>query len=116
MGHPVLKRVFLFKVSIIRFMSLAKIRRSEGIVSKMHRIKYLFHIKFNLFQHPDADSLYKETIDFGEEQPRTVVSGLAGLVPLESLQNKLVVCLLNLKPQKMRGIVSNAMLLCSSQT
>ena len=66
------------------------------------------------FQHPDADSLYLETIDFGEEKPRTVVSGLAGLVPLESLQDRMVVCLCNLKPQKMRGIESCAMLLCAS--
>uniref|UniRef100_H2YLL5 Tyrosine--tRNA ligase n=1 Tax=Ciona savignyi TaxID=51511 RepID=H2YLL5_CIOSA len=67
------------------------------------------------FPHPDADSLYLETIDFGEPSgPRTVVSGLAGLVPLDSLQNRMVVCLCNLKPQKMRGIESQAMLLCAS--
>lgn len=65
-------------------------------------------------KHPDADSLYLETIDFGEEKPRAVVSGLAGLVPLESLQDRMVVCLCNLKPQKMRGIESCAMLLCAS--
>jgi len=66
-------------------------------------------------QHPDADSLYVETIDFGEESgPRTVVSGLAGLVPLETMQNKMVVCVCNLKPQKMRGVESQAMVLCAS--
>jgi len=66
-------------------------------------------------KHPDADSLYLETIDFGEDTgPRIVVSGLAGLVPLESLQDRMVVCLCNLKPQKMRGIESCAMLLCAS--
>uniref|UniRef100_H2YLL3 Tyrosine--tRNA ligase n=1 Tax=Ciona savignyi TaxID=51511 RepID=H2YLL3_CIOSA len=53
--------------------------------------------------------------NFGEPSgPRTVVSGLAGLVPLDSLQNRMVVCLCNLKPQKMRGIESQAMLLCAS--
>ncbi|XP_039272029.2 tyrosine--tRNA ligase, cytoplasmic-like [Styela clava] len=67
--------------------------------------------------HPDATSLYLEEIDFGEESgPRTVISGLAGLVPLESLKDRLVIGLCNLKPQKMRGIESNAMLLCSSKT
>ncbi|XP_078485826.1 tyrosine--tRNA ligase, cytoplasmic [Ciona intestinalis] len=66
-------------------------------------------------KHPDADSLYLETIDFGEESgPRTVVSGLAGLVPLEALQGRLIIGLCNLKPQKMRGIESQAMLLCAS--
>lgn len=67
--------------------------------------------------HPDATSLYLEKIDFGEESgPRTVISGLAGLVPLESLKDRLVIGLCNLKPQKMRGIESQAMLLCSSKT
>ena len=33
--------------------------------------------------HPDADSLYVETIDVGEEEPRTVVSGLVKYIPIE---------------------------------
>ena len=36
-------------------------------------------------KHPDADALYVETIDFGEEKPRTVVSGLVKHVPLEQV-------------------------------
>ena len=31
-------------------------------------------------KHPDADALYLETIDVGEPEPRTVISGLAGKV------------------------------------
>uniref|UniRef100_A0A2C9JL91 Tyrosine--tRNA ligase n=1 Tax=Biomphalaria glabrata TaxID=6526 RepID=A0A2C9JL91_BIOGL len=65
-------------------------------------------------QHPEAEHLYVETVDLGEEQPRTVVSGLAGLVPKESLENKLGVFLCNLKPVKLKGIESKAMLLCAS--
>uniref|UniRef100_A0A4W4G7A6 Tyrosine--tRNA ligase, cytoplasmic n=1 Tax=Electrophorus electricus TaxID=8005 RepID=A0A4W4G7A6_ELEEL len=65
-------------------------------------------------KHPDADSLYLEKIDIGEEQPRTVVSGLVAYVSQEQLQDRLVVLLCNLKPQKMRGIESQAMLLCAS--
>ena len=37
-------------------------------------------------KHPDADSLYVEKIDVGEEQPRTVVSGLVKHIPLEEMQ------------------------------
>ncbi|XP_041462301.1 tyrosine--tRNA ligase, cytoplasmic-like [Lytechinus variegatus] len=64
-------------------------------------------------KHPDADSLYLEKIDVGEEQPRTVISGLAGVIPLEDLVDRMVVMLCNLKPQKMRGIESQAMLMCA---
>ncbi|MFH4981261.1 hypothetical protein AB6A40_007970 [Gnathostoma spinigerum] len=65
-------------------------------------------------KHANADSLYVEQIDLGEQQPRTVVSGLARHVPLDQMQNRLVVCLCNLKPVKMRGVESAAMVLCAS--
>lgn len=65
-------------------------------------------------QHPDADSLYLEKIDVGEAEPRTVVSGLVAYISQEDLQDRMVLVLCNLKPQKMRGIESQAMLLCAS--
>lgn len=64
-------------------------------------------------KHPDADTLFLEEINVGEESPRTVVSGIAGVVPMEALQDRLVVILCNLKPVKMRGILSQAMLMCA---
>ncbi|GFS70478.1 aminoacyl tRNA synthase complex-interacting multifunctional protein 1 [Nephila pilipes] len=68
----------------------------------------------NAKKHPDAESLYVEEIDVGEEKPRTVVSGLVKFVPLEEMQNRLVVVLCNLKPAKMRGVTSEAMVMCAS--
>ncbi|EAA09959.4 AGAP010586-PA, partial [Anopheles gambiae str. PEST] len=66
-------------------------------------------------RHPDADSLYVEKIDCGEPNgPRTVISGLVKYVPIEEMQNRMVVALCNLKPAKMRGILSEAMVMCAS--
>ncbi|XP_017093788.2 aminoacyl tRNA synthase complex-interacting multifunctional protein 1 [Drosophila bipectinata] len=65
-------------------------------------------------RHPDADSLYLEKIDCGEAAPRTVVSGLVKFVPLEEMQDRLVVVMCNLKPAKMRGVTSEAMVMCAS--
>lgn len=65
-------------------------------------------------KHPDADSLYVEQVDVGEEKPRTVVSGLVKLVPLDKMQNRMAVLLCNLKPAKMRGVTSEAMVMCAS--
>ncbi|KAG6500390.1 hypothetical protein ZIOFF_040235 [Zingiber officinale] len=65
-------------------------------------------------KHPDADSLYVEEIDVGEESPRTVVSGLVKYIPLEEMQNRKVCVLCNLKPATMRGIKSQAMVLAAS--
>uniref|UniRef100_A0A2K5RIX7 Aminoacyl tRNA synthetase complex interacting multifunctional protein 1 n=2 Tax=Cebus imitator TaxID=2715852 RepID=A0A2K5RIX7_CEBIM len=65
-------------------------------------------------KHPDADSLYVEEVNVGERAPRTVVSGLVNHVPLEQMQNRMVVLLCNLKPAKMRGVLSQAMVMCAS--
>lgn len=53
-------------------------------------------------KHPDADSLYVEKIDCGEDNPRTVVSGLVNHVPIEEMQNRTVMILANLKPVKVK--------------
>lgn len=65
-------------------------------------------------KHPDADSLYVEQVDVGEEKLRTVVSGLVKFVPLEKMQNRMAVLMCNLKPAKMRGVTSEAMVMCAS--
>ncbi|KAK3158990.1 hypothetical protein QOZ80_2AG0144280 [Eleusine coracana subsp. coracana] len=65
-------------------------------------------------KHPDADSLYMEEIDVGEEAPRTVVSGLVKYIPIEEMKNRKVCVLCNLKPVAMRGIKSHAMVLAAS--
>lgn len=65
-------------------------------------------------KHPDADSLYVSTIDVGEEEPRTICSGLVNYVPIEDMQQRYIVVVANLKPVKMRGISSNGMVLCAS--
>lgn len=65
-------------------------------------------------RHPDADSLYLEKIDIGEPVPRTVVSGLVKHIPIDQMRDRLVVVLCNLKPAKMRGILSEAMVMCAS--
>ena len=53
-------------------------------------------------KHPDADSLYVEEIDCGEEKPRQVISGLVKFIPEAEMQDRMVVVLCNLKPSKMR--------------
>ncbi|CAF1093357.1 unnamed protein product [Adineta steineri] len=65
-------------------------------------------------KHPDADSLYVEQIDLGEEKPRTVCSGLVKHMQTTDLDQKLVIVLCNLKPAKMRGIMSEGMVMCAS--
>jgi len=65
-------------------------------------------------KHPDADALYVEKVDVGEEKPRTIVSGLVKHVPIEEMQGRIAVFLLNLKPAKMRGVMSEGMIMCAN--
>ncbi|KAM3624195.1 uncharacterized protein V6R79_020530 [Siganus canaliculatus] len=65
-------------------------------------------------KHPDADSLYVEQVDVGEPSPRTVVSGLVKHIPVDQMQNRMAILMCNLKPAKMRGVVSQAMVMCAS--
>ncbi|KAI0785257.1 hypothetical protein C8Q75DRAFT_723216 [Abortiporus biennis] len=65
--------------------------------------------------HPDADGLYIEQIDFGEESgPRTVVSGLVKYIPIDQMRDQYLVGVCNLKPANMRGVKSFAMVLCAT--
>lgn len=61
-----------------------------------------------------ADKLLCSKIDLGEEQPRTIVSGIAKWYTPEQMVGKSVVVVSNLKPAKLRGIMSEGMLLCAS--
>ena len=54
-------------------------------------------------KHPEAEALYIEKIDLGEEKPRTIVSGLVNFVPIEEMRDRMVVVLCNLKPAKLKG-------------
>ncbi|KAI8798609.1 aminoacyl tRNA synthase complex-interacting multifunctional protein 1 [Biomphalaria glabrata] len=65
-------------------------------------------------KHPDADSLYVEKVDVGEGHHRTVVSGLVKHVPINAMKDRIAVFMCNLKPAKMRGVLSEGMIMCAS--
>ncbi|KAG0374906.1 hypothetical protein BGX24_009768 [Mortierella sp. AD032] len=71
--------------------------------------------------HPDAESLYIEQVDVGDKEngeakePRTIVSGLVRHVPKEYLEGRAVIVVGNMKPSKLRGVMSQGMLLCAME-
>ncbi len=65
-------------------------------------------------KHPNADSLYVEKIDLGEDNgPRTIISGLVNHVPIEDMKDRLVVVFANLKASNMKSIKSYGMVMCA---
>lgn len=59
-----------------------------------------------------SEKLLKSTVKIGAET-RTVVSGIAKFYTPEEMIGKKVVMITNLKPAKLRGIVSEGMILCA---
>lgn len=82
------------------------VTRLRIIVGKLKRV----------WAHPEADKLWCEEVDCGEEGgPREIASGLREYYKTpEEMEGKMVLVLANLKPRPMRGFVSHGMLLCAS--
>ena len=64
-------------------------------------------------EHPNADKLLVFKVDIGEDEPRTIVSGIKKWYAPEDLLGKNVIVVRNLAPRKMRGIESQGMLLAA---
>jgi methionine--tRNA ligase beta chain len=65
--------------------------------------------------HPDSEKLFCEEIDVGEEQVRSVASGLRAFYTEEQFApGRLVAVVTNLKPAKMAGFESAGMVLAAS--
>ncbi|CAB9503710.1 Phenylalanine--tRNA ligase alpha subunit [Seminavis robusta] len=66
------------------------------------------------WEHPEADKLFCEEIDLGEEGgPRQIASGLKAHYNVEDLEGRKVLVLANLKARKLVGFPSHGMVLCA---
>lgn len=67
-----------------------------------------------VWNHEQADKLFCEQIDLGEESgPREIASGLREHYSLEDMQDRKVLVVCNLKAQKLVGFESNGMVLAA---
>lgn len=60
-----------------------------------------------------SDKLLRLTVDFGESEPRQILSGIRKYYELEQLIGKQCPFVTNLEPRKMKGLYSNGMILAS---
>ncbi|MCE4598674.1 MAG: methionine--tRNA ligase subunit beta [Desulfurococcales archaeon] len=87
------------KPSVIEYEDFAKLDLRIGRVVRAERV-------------PNSRKLLKLIVDIGGEE-RQVVAGLAKWYKPEDLIGKLVVVLVNLKPKRLAGIVSQGMVLAA---
>lgn len=85
---------------LIEYDDFAKIQLRAGRVVSAER-------------HPNADRLIVMKVDVGEPEPRTIVAGIASRYAPEELVGQQVVAVINLKPVKLRGVMSHGMLLAA---
>ncbi len=67
----------------------------------------------NCVEVAGSDKLLLLTVDFAEQQPRTIFSGIKKYYQPEELIGQQAVFVVNLKPRKMMGQESQGMLLCA---
>ncbi len=64
-------------------------------------------------EHPDADKLYVVRLDDGSENERTICAGIKEHYEADEMEGKLVVFVENLQPRKIRGVMSEGMMLAA---
>lgn len=64
--------------------------------------------------HPEASGLYILKVSYGDMGTRSVCAGLRNFLSEDDLRERLVVTICNLKPLKLRGVSSEAMILAGS--
>jgi methionine--tRNA ligase beta chain len=68
----------------------------------------------NVEEIPNADKLWKLTINVGELGERTICAGIKAFYHKENLIGKKIIYFSNLKPRMLKGIESQGMLLAAS--
>ena len=123
-GEPLFPRLEIEKevAEIVKMMGgtpkteEAEKKETEGIITIDEFNKVDLRVAEVISAEPvkGADRLLKLQLDLGSEK-RQVISGIAEYYRPEELVGKKVVCVANLKPAKLRGEVSEGMILAASK-
>ena len=88
----------------------------EELAAQPEICKLLFKVGVitRVWDHPDADKLYCEEIDVGEETPRLIASGLRPHFTLEQMMGQRLLVVANLKAKNLVRFKSHGMVLCAA--
>jgi len=90
------------EASKIKYDDFKKVEIKIGQILKVERVE-------------KSEKLLKLSVDFKEEQPRQIISGIAKFFPvIEELLNKKCAFVTNLEPKPLMGLESNGMILAVS--
>ncbi|KAF8403921.1 hypothetical protein HHK36_012027 [Tetracentron sinense] len=101
-----------------RVIKEKKLPKKEAVEKDKEASVSLLNIQVGLirkaWKHPFEDSLLVEEIDLGDVKLRQVVSRLAKYCSPDELTNRWVILITNVKPGKLRGEMSEGLVLCAS--
>jgi methionyl-tRNA synthetase len=100
--HAILNGFFINNLATA-YTDFAKVKKVAARIEKAERVA-------------SADRLYCLEIECCEDFPRQIVAGIAEYYSPEELIGKNFCLVANLKPAKIRGILSNGMLLASKSS
>ncbi|MCK4613826.1 MAG: methionine--tRNA ligase, partial [Thermoplasmata archaeon] len=106
---------------LFRVLKLEKKKKQDEKRAEKSRKTGLEHLDLRIGlvkevkDHPDAEKLYILSIDVGEDDSRTLVAGLKPYYPPEGLIGRRMVIVCNLKPARLRGVLSQGMLLAAEK-
>jgi len=88
----------------------------EPVVIDVSKLDIRVGLIGKCWEHEEADKLYCEEIDLGEEGgPRNIASGLKAHYSVDEMVGKKVLVLANLKSRKLVGFPSHGMVLCACE-
>ena len=108
---PVYKKVEIEKVK--ETLEKPEEKEVSGPFSSFRKLNLRVGKVISVNDHPDAEKLYLLKVDIGENEPRQIVAGLKAFYSKEEMSDKRVIVVANLKPAKLRGIMSEGMLLAA---
>ena len=102
-------------------------KKKKGGTKMENEIEGIAYVEFDTFmkvnlrvgkissveEHPNADKLYVVSLDDGTEAGRTICAGIKAYYTVEQMEGKLVVFVENLAPRKIRGVMSEGMMLAA---
>jgi methionyl-tRNA synthetase len=103
--------------SVVPLVQKVEEQHQKLIVTKPEHAEFPLLLKvgkiLSVEDHPNAEKLFVEKIDLGHGDVRTIVSGIKQWYKKEDLVGKHVVVVANLKPAKLRGVMSEGMILAA---
>ena len=90
--------------------------KTEISIEEFQKLQLMIGVIVECDEVPNSRKLLCSRVKFGENNYKQIVSGIKGFYSPDEMVGKRVVAVVNLKPCKLAGVISEGMLLCAEDT